>query len=601
MSILAALNGYYDRLADAGKVPPYGYTTERVSFCFVLSEGGDLVEVADLRSDGKTARPLPVPQAIKRTGPVPKSFFLWDNAKFVLGLTVDKATKRVAEAPKHREAFAAYHRAVLAKADDAGLLALIGFLDHGQAAVLEQPERIKSALDGNIVFALDGDRGPDGQFRYLHDRPAARDIWARKVDEAAGNEGTCLITGHTAPIARIHPSIKGVWGAQSSGASVVSFNADSFESYGARQGANAPISEAAAAAYGAALNAMLARDSGHQMQIGDATTVFWADASGVGETSAVAAETALMAFFAPDNPDSDEEAAKIRAVLCDVARGRAIRELSPGVDPATRCYMLGLSPAVSRLIIRSWAADSFDHFARHIEQHWRDLYIEPYPWRTGPAAWALLHQTAVLGKSENIQPLLGGELIRAILTGQRYPRTLLSATVARIRADGQINGQRAAIIKACLQREARLSGTKEEIPVSLDRDDPNPAYRLGRLFAVLENVQRAALGSKVNATIRDKFFSSASATPASIFPVLMRNATNHLASLRRNGGNAWAEIEIAQILETFGSGLPRSLRIEDQGRFVIGYYHQRQSQFAPKSAADKTTITATTEAIETEE
>lgn len=168
--------------------------------------------------------------------------------------------------------------------------------------------------------------------------------------------------------------------------------------------------------------------------------------------------------------------------------------------------------------------------------------------------------------------------MRAILTGSRYPGSLLTSIIIRIRADGDVSGQRAAIIKACLQRNARMDG-QEGVPVSLDKTNTTPAYRLGRLFATLEFVQYKALGKDVNATIRDKFFGAASATPASIFPVLMKNSMNHLTLLRKDNKNGWLEMEIGQILETFGSGFPKTLRTEDQGRFVVGYYHQRQSYF----------------------
>lgn len=583
MTILAALNAFHDRLSDRGDMPPYGYTTERISFCIVLSAAGDMVDTIDLRKDGKTARDMAVPRSSKRSGSIPKPFFCWDKSSMVIGLTMDKKTKQAVETPKHYAAFREFHEAALANTDDAGLLALLAFVRKGKTPQDWNTDEFKPMIDANIIFALEDDLW---EHRYLHDRPAVRDLWAIMVDEAQGETATCLVTGKQSPIARIHPAIKGVVGAQSSGASMVSFNAPSFESFAREQGDNAPVSEAAAAGYGAALNALLGnmgKDRGLRLQIGDATTVFWADASQVGEQAAVAAEEGFAFDIAPPAPSDEGEAAKLRADLAEVARGRAISELTPNVNPATRCYVLGLSPAMSRLSVRFWQTGSFSEFAKHIEQHWRDLYIEPYPWKTGPAAWALLYETALQREAKNIPPLLGGEVMRSILTGSRYPGTLLSSIIIRIRADGDVSGQRAAIIKACLQRDARLSGSKGEIPVSLDKTDTNPAYRLGRLFATLEYVQYKALGKDVNATIRDKFFGAAAATPASIFPVLIKNSMNHLSLLRKDGKNGWVEMEIEEILGAFGSGFPKTLRTEDQGRFAIGYYHQRQSYFASKN------------------
>lgn len=583
MTVLAALTAFHDRLSDSGKVPPYGYTTEKISFCIVLSADGSVVDIIDLRKDGKTAKEMAVPRSFKRPGNLPKPFFTWDKSSMTIGLAMDKKTKQVIEKPDHRQVFRGFHEKALAETDDAGLLALLAFLQRDTPAQEWNTDENKRLIDTNIVFATEEDIRLR---RYLHDRPAVRDLWASMVDAGQGEAGTCLVTGKEMPISRIHPAIKGVQGAQSSGASMVSFNLAASESYGHEQGLNAPVSEASAAAYAAALNAMLARDSGHRIQIGDATTVFWADASAVGEEAAEAAEEGFAFVVSPPIPEDDGEAAKIRAMLAEVARGRAIADLTPNVNPATRCYVLGLSPAMSRLSVRFWQVGTFSQFAHHIEQHWRDLYIEPYPWRTGPAAWALAYEVALLREAKNISPLLGGEIMRAILTGSRYPMTLLSSVIIRIRADSDVSGQRAAIIKACLQRNARLDGA-EGVPVSLDKDDPNPAYRLGRLFAVLEFVQYKALGDKINATIRDKFFASASATPAGVFPTLIKNSMNHLSLLRKDNKNGWLEMEIGKILETFGSGFPKTLRIEDQGRFTVGYYHQRQSYFPNKNGNGK--------------
>ena len=589
MSVLAALSGYYDRLAERGEVPPYGYSMERISYGLVLSPEGQPVDIIDFRLDGKHARSMAVPQSCKRPGSVPKPFFLWDNTKQVFGLGLDKKTKQPAEFPVHRDVFKTYHQEALAETDDAGLIALLGFLDTWK------PERLRietqtapfkpDMLEANFVFLLDGDDN-----RFLHDRPAARLIWQDLIAGGLGDEGVCLVTGREAPIARIHPSIKGVQGSQSTGASIVSFNCAAFTSYGKDQGLNAPVSEAAASQYGAALNAMLARDSGHRLQIGDATTVFWCDTAGVGEVSAAAAEDTILAMMnvpPPPGPDDKTEMARVRETLAQVAQGRPLSEVRPDIDPATRCYILGLSPNMSRVSVRFWHADTFGHLGDCIGQHWQDLHIEPYPWRTAPSIWSLLIETVPARDKKrdmkDVPPPLAGETMRSILTGGRYPRTLLSSVILRIRSDADVSGQRAAIIRACLQRDARITGQGKEIPVTLNKEDTDPAYRLGRLFAVLENIQRKALGNKINATIRDKYFGSASATPASIFPALLRNANFHLSSLRKDGKGRWEDREIGQILEVFGTGLPRTLNVEGQGRFVVGYYHQRQSYFVSRN------------------
>lgn len=595
MTMLAALNGYYDRLADQGKVPPFGYSTERISHFITLSPAGKVVEVGTWQfHSGKKSEPRPtaVPQSFKRPGVTPRSFFLWDKTQFALGLGLDKTTKQRAAFPANWAAFQTLHRKLLAGTEDAGLLALLGFLDWWSVDRFEDPTLgFKSEmLDQNLVFKLEGDAG------FLHDRPAARRIWERQVADGAGGESLCLVTGAMQPVARLHPAIKGVMGAQSSGASIVSFNNDAFESYGKAQGLNSPVSEAAAFGYGTALNAMLARGSGNRLQVGDATVVFWADTSG-GEEAAQAAEAAFQDLLAPPPPSDADTAQEIKDRLSLIRQGKSARGLR--LDERTRFFILGLSPNIARLSVRFWLEDKFVTIARHVDQHWKDLEIEPAPWRTEPPVWRLLCETALMGKSDNVAPLLGGEAMRAILTGGRYPRSLLAAVITRIRAGDEITGAKAAICKACLNRDSRLGSKKEEeLPVSLDRNEANAGYRLGRLFAVLENTQRAALG-KVNASIRDRYFGAASATPASVFPMLLRNSTHHLAVLRKGdkaklGG--WFEGEMAQILGGLGTSLPRSLRIEDQGRFAIGYYHQRYAgkADAPLPAAEDDTAAADT-------
>jgi CRISPR-associated protein Csd1 len=392
-----------------------------------------------------------------------------------------------------------------------------------------------------------------------------------------------------------------VRGAQSSGASIVSFNLDAFTSYGKEQGDNAPVSEEAASAYTTALNYLLRPNGRNRVQIADASTVFWA------ESQAPAEEALVSALFHPPTEDEDEagktsagearfdagEAAKIRNILNQVAKGRALEEAAPELRAGTRFFILGLAPNAARIAVRFWHEDTLGNLARRFSEHYRDLFIEPAPWRTLPAVWRLLFETAVQRKAENIPPNLAGEVMRAILTGGRYPRSLLGAVVIRMRADGAINGMRAAICKASLNRDARLSGRKEDIPVSLDKANANPGYRLGRLFAVLETIQTRALGSEINATIRDRYYGAASATPAAVLPLLLRNANHHLARLRKDGRGGLAftfEREIGEILDPFSDQLPRNLRIEEQGRFAIGYYHQRfakrPSSHSPTESAD---------------
>jgi CRISPR-associated protein Csd1 len=293
----------------------------------------------------------------------------------------------------------------------------------------------------------------------------------------------------------------------------------------------------------------------------------------------------MTAWFEPsaaENNDHDPaEAVKLWEALKFVAEGRPIDKLGLGLKPGTRFYVLGLAPNAARLSVRYWLEDDFSQFASRLAAHHHDLLIEPVPWHTPPSIQRLLVRTTALQqKFENIPPLLAGELARAVLTGARYPRTLLSATVTRLRAGDNLgSGWHAAAIKVCINRSE-----EEKVPESLDPRNHNPAYQLGRLFALLEAAQYAALGP-VNAPIGDRYYAAASATPARVFGPLLRGLRNHLSDARKRGRGGWIEPRIVDVMKQLPPDLPRSLRLEDQGRFAVGYYHERANRVSRETNA----------------
>lgn len=596
--ILSALSDYYARLLDdpdSGIATP-GYSQEKISYAIVLAADGGVVDVIDLRdANGRkpTPRLLSVPQPEKRTVAV-KSNFLWDKTSYALGVS---ATSKRSE--QEHVAFKTLHRKALAGSHDPGLKALLAFLDNWVPEQFQKDSQFvrqgEAMLDANLVFRLDGEQ------RFLHENPAAREVWSRQQGQASsGTSGICLVTGEQASLARLHPPIKGVNGSQSSGASVVSFNLDAFTSYGKSQGENAPVSEQAAFAYTTALNHLLRRDERNRqrMQIGDTTVVFWAHAPH--SASAAEAEDMVAAAMLGGQNTDDQVAQRLHDALEQVRQARPLRDLPGHLDDSTKIFILGLAPNASRLSIRFWESQTLATFAQRLSAHYSDLALQPPAWHRPPTPQFLALQTApVYGekgkpKAEDVPPLFAGELARAILTGTRYPRSVLSALVMRFRADGQISPLRVALCKGVLARDARLdkeqgrSFIKGELPVSLDPHNTDPGYLLGRLFSTLENTQRAALGGQINATIRDRYYGAASATPASVFPVLLRNAQNHLGKLRKEkpGLAVNLEREIGQTVDLLGPSFPRSLLIEAQGRFAIGYYHQAQARFTRNDGPD---------------
>ncbi|MDD2878058.1 MAG: type I-C CRISPR-associated protein Cas8c/Csd1 [Acidiphilium sp.] len=569
MTVLQSLDKYYDRMAERGDADPPGYSRKSIDFCIWLNADGSIANVNDLNDyTGKkpVARHLAVPQEVIRTSGV-SSNFLWDKTAYALGVGKDKDKKSIRYAEKEHEAFKLLHTERLANTDDIGLRALLAFLAKWTPEKFESDARFTTEmLDKNVIFGLAG-----GKLEYLHDRPAARALITapREVWKTA----FCLVTGIQAPIERLHPSIQGVDGAQSSGARLVSYNADAFTSYGADSGANAPTSEPAAFRYGTALNRLLDRGSSNRLKIGDATVAFWADSEGVGEAAAAAAEDLFGDLIDP--PSDEAEAQKIRDVLVEIKKLQPLQGIDPKLEPTTRFHILGLSPNAARLSVRYWMTDEFGNFARRLAQHYEDILIDPAPWRAKlPSVQILLlRTTSVQEKFENIPPHLAGEVARAILEGLPYPRTLLTAAMMRLRAgDAPHTGWHAAVIKACINRSAKSE--KEKLPVSRDPDNECPAYQLGRLFAVLEAAQYAALG-RVNASIVDRYYGAASATPARVFGPLLRNVRNHVSDATKRGKGKWIEARLNEIMSKLDPNLPKTLKLEDQGRFAVGYYHER--------------------------
>lgn len=573
MSILASLTKAYGRIEGA---PPFGYSAEKIGFVISLNEDGTVASVIDLRTgEGKkkTPRIMQVPASFKRPGVTPKSFFLWDNTAFVLGVSAAEGKSGVTRFAAFRD----YHRKVLGDTDDPGLLALLRFLENWTVSQFVQPLWLEDLKDQNVVFALESDRRDDV---YLHDRPAARALWVRLSASDAASQAICLVTGIEGPVARLHPSIKGVWGAQSSGASLVAFNQESFASYEHEQGDNAPISEAAVFRYTTALNVFLAKGSRNRIQIGDASTVFWADAS-----DAVVAEKAEIAFVAMfEDVDETVETRKIGDLLAHIRNGRPLEQVAPELSKGVRFHVLGLAPNAARLSVRFWFDNDFGVLARNYQRFVADMRVEPPPRESSPALWKYLSEMAVLGKRENVPPNVAGEWMRAILSGAAYPQTLLSTVLMRIRADGDINALRVAILKALVIRNY-----KKEAPVALDAENTNKGYLLGRLFAAYEHTQSAALGQKVNATIKDKFYGAASAQPRKVFALLEKGSANHLSKVGKQapGFRVILEKTIGGIMEQMSPGdepFPASLSAQEQALFGLGYYHQRNDFFKSKKA-----------------
>lgn len=577
--ILQALVDYYHR---SDSLPREGWMRRSVDYELVLDAQGVCTAFKAL---GELQKGKVVPeerlvtaigkQAMKHTNSGKDANLLWDNASFVFG-TGNKGAIKLAS-------FIDTLQSWLGEVDDPGVKAVRLFCTKLQG----EPESVSALIerfgysedfekrDPVLTFQLQGD------LEGIHHRPSVRSAYGDAFIErgaSGGVRGNCLVTGKTnIPIALNETVIKNVWGGQPAGCNIVSFNARAFESYGKteRQGENAPVSRAAAFAYTTALNHLLRKDSPQRMQVGDASTVFWAERQDPLET--------IFGDIFQDNPDGSSDA--VRTLLDAVHSGKWGQS-----DESLRYHVLGLAPNAARISIRFYHCVTLRELGLRIAQHFEDLSLARGPHDPlYPSLFRLLTAVALQNKADNIPPNLGGAVVDAIFAGANtpYPSLWLNAAVSRCRAEQNVNYLRAAAIKACLNRQQRhaqfstqpLAPEKEFLPM-LDLSNTNPAYRLGRLFAVLEKIQEEA-SPGLNATIRDRYYGAASSTPVAVFTTLLRLKNAHLKKLAV-GRVAWFEKLLGEVLGPV-SDFPKHLPLPDQGRFALGYYHQRQDFFTKKT------------------
>ena len=599
--ILQALNDYYRRKCDdpdpAQRLPAFGLEQKEIPFLLEITASGALVQLIDTRTPNgkkKIAQSFRVPQGVKRASNITANL-LWDTLEYVLGVDTKGKPERVLE--QHATFMQRINALPPSAQADAGLQAVKHFYERmaldklAAVAALEREAAWADALESNAVlsFRLHGD------VNLVCQRPAV--IQAALNVPASDDErlAMCLVTGERAPVERLHTAIKGVWGAQTAGANIVSFNARAFESYGKteRQGENAPVSKAVAFAYTTALNHLLRKDSPQRIQVGDASTVFWAD-------KASDLETAVPDIFGETKDDPDAGARAVHALLA-----AAHKEHGPATqDDGNHFHILGLAPNAARISIRFYYCLRLPELGKRIEQHFKDLEMvrgshghDPQY----PSLFRLLTAVAVQNKADNIPPNLGGSIVDAIFAGEDvpYPALWLNTAVARCRAEQNVTYIRAASIKACLNRQIRRASitstrlnTEKEFTPMLDLANNNPGYRMGRLFAVLEKIQEEA-SPGLNATIRDRYYGAASTTPVAVFTTLLRLKNAHLKKLSASR-NTYFEKLLGEVVAPV-TDFPKHLPLPDQGRFALGYYHQRQDFFAKKTDDSSTTTPSPTE------
>lgn len=609
--ILQALVRCYEALAERGELEKPGWSPVKVSWGLELDADGQVKSLLPLGGmDSKSkqfSRTMTLPNKLKSTSRA-SSNFLWDNSEYILGLGKKENTTE-----KNFQACVWRHQEILKDVKHPFAQAIVKFFDGWKPENSFENPIIKTNIKelikgGNIVFVMEDS---NGELQFAHDVPEIRRAWDETYISMGNEEvGRCLVTGEKTPIAILHPSISGVYGAKSFGALLVSFNMEASESYGKEQGRNAPVGKYAAFAYGAALNYMVGHADFHG-RLGDTTLVYWA------EDAEPAYGSAFMAMMGMGGEDKNEitqkELSSVLTALCD---GRTVKWANVPLNPKNRFYILGLAPNASRLSVRFFLQNSFDEFAQYYQKHQEDLDIvrPAFDERETLSMWALLGETVVKknnkppksqrqlveeiketaikkpNKPPKFQRQLVEEMLNAILTGSPYPSTLFTQVEIRIRAEKEINRGKAAIIKAYLlrnvveQQKDQTHVYKEVLDVELNEQSTYLPYRLGRLFAVLEAVQQKA-NPNINTTIKDRYFNSACATPALVFPTLLRLAQSHLSKIG-GGAEVYYDKMITELLGDVTQSYPLRLSLQDQGIFQIGYYHQKQKLFTKKEEKD---------------
>lgn len=578
--ILQALVEFYESMAAAGNLSPFGWSQISVSYVLCLDSEGNLTNVihtvseTEIKSGKKTKKEIkPIlrlcPAQFSRSSGV-QANFLCDHSGYILGIDNKGKPQRSKECFENcRE----LHRTILSESDSDTARAILNFFENwdvekasAHPALSEYLEDILSGV--NLTFTVNG-------LDVSRDQ-AITDAWNRYYGGKGENEGVCLVTGKYGTVEKIHPQIRGIPGAQSSGAALVSFNAPAFYSYGKEQNLNAPTGKYATFAYTTALN-HLVKDGDRHMRIGDATVLFWM-------TGDNAAAEQMVQFAFDDDPPQNYTKAELHEKLKTLVDGQPVEFDGSRVDPNQNFYVLGISPNAARLSVRFFHRNTYGNFLKNILAHHERMNIErpSYDEYETVPVWKMINETVnPNSKDKTPSPNMAGDVLRAILNDSPYPATLLNAVNLRIRAERNVTRGKAAIIKAYYLKNQHKDVPKEVLTMSLNRESNNVPYCLGRLFALLEKLQTDANGAS---TVKDHYFVSAAATPASIFTILLRLSKSHLKKLssEKPGYAIKYDQQITEIMNKFGESLPTRLTLAEQGSFQLGYYHQNNALYQKK-------------------
>lgn len=575
--ILQSLVEYYNELVRQGKLKP-GWAKTKISWIAEIDEKGNLLNLLPLKIESPNGKKM-LPRELELPAPVKKSSgersnFLWENAEYIFCLSKAKAEE--AKTNKRFQTAKELHLTLLKDCQTPEACAVKAFFENWNIDLNSEKFSEEAKEDfkkgANITFFFNG--------IFISEYESMKRIWQEYYEEEADGETMIdLVSGKSVVPENIHPAIKGVLNAQSSGAALVSFNAKAYESFNREQNINAPVGKDTAFAYTSALNYLIA-DKEHRQNIGDMTVVYWAK-------NAKSAYQSVMDLLlgGSDNDLSDQT---LSSVMENISKGNRIVFNEEEISPDSEFYILGLSPNAARISVRFFCRNTFGKIVENIKRHYDDIAMAKdnrNKWETIPL-WALLRETVNLNSTDKSpSPQMSGDVLKTILFGGRYPETLLYQTLLRIRAEHNITRGRAAIIKGYLIRNTtslnNYTKFKEVASVALNEESSFVPYVLGRMFSVLEAIQQTA-NPGINTTIKDKYFNSACSTPAAVFPLLLKLANSHLKKMA-TASQLYYSKTLSELTAKLGMEFPQTLSLQEQGTFILGYYHQTQKRFEKKN------------------
>lgn len=563
--ILRALYDYYHRCGD---LPAFGMELKEIGFLIVISKEGDFIRFEDRRIDKKSAQQFLVKKSVGRSS-APVANYLYDNSQYVFGYS-DKGDME--KMRKYYDTFKAKVKEIFdAAPDDDDMKALNAFY-------LQEPKDIVGKMQSDSLwedvvknlskkyslfsFLIEGDTQIVASKTTL--------INLLNTNDATGGS-LCLVTGNHSNTVEVTTATM-IPGSQAT-AKLVSFQVSSgYDSYGKEKGNNAPISEEAEFAYTTALNYMLRSNSHNKFMVGTRTYLFWASSNSQASQSA---EDCLFSLFGHVENDDDPNTRLdlVRKTFLSIYNGEVSAEKNDSF------FILGLAPNSARIAVTYWAEVPIREFARVISQHFDDMEIidgrkdrKPYA-----GLHSMLAAVTLGGKSSDATPNLPDAVVKSIFQGLPYPASLYQSCMRRIRAEQTITITRAAIIKAYLNR---LNDNKnQKLNSMLDKQNNNQGYLCGRLFAVLDKIQEDANGIH---SIRERYMNSASSTPSTVFATILNLSTHHQEKLAEGRQVYFEKLKQEIIAKLDADGFPAHLDLQDQGRFFVGYYHQRQDFFTAK-------------------